>query len=241
MARTQGHGNPKWTRDETILALALYFESSEKILPETDKGVLDLSALLRRFPQHAIVSRRDTFRNSASIAFKLQNLRQVATGKGLENVSAMDRQVWAELGSDQEEVRRLAALIRASIEIFDRAELDEVEDEFAEGRVITEAHKRRERDPSVRAKLLASQRKRGELTCAICSRTSWSSDQILDEAMFEGHHVVPLSVGGEKKTRLKDMALLCANCHRLLHRAISLKKHWVGVGEARRMWGGGAT
>jgi len=26
MAVTHGHGNPKWTRDETILALDLYFD-----------------------------------------------------------------------------------------------------------------------------------------------------------------------------------------------------------------------
>jgi hypothetical protein len=28
MAVTQGHGNPNWTRDETILALDLYLKSS---------------------------------------------------------------------------------------------------------------------------------------------------------------------------------------------------------------------
>lgn len=81
MARTQGHGNPKWTRDETILALNLYFELGGRIPPGNDSRVQELSELLRRFPYHANASRRESFRNPDGVAFKLQNLRQVATGR----------------------------------------------------------------------------------------------------------------------------------------------------------------
>lgn len=87
MARTQGHGNPKWTRDETVLALDLYFDLNGKVPSGADKRVQTLSELLRRFPYHAEASRQESFRNPDGVAFKLQNLRQVATGKGLGNVS----------------------------------------------------------------------------------------------------------------------------------------------------------
>ncbi|SKB04168.1 hypothetical protein SAMN02745166_03999 [Prosthecobacter debontii] len=30
MAKTNGHGNPDWTREETILALALYVQLGER-------------------------------------------------------------------------------------------------------------------------------------------------------------------------------------------------------------------
>ncbi|EOW9267990.1 HNH endonuclease [Vibrio cholerae] len=39
---------------------------------------------------------------------------------------------------------------------------------------------------------------------------------------MEAHHIIPLSelcsVDGSK-TRLEDLAIVCSNCHRMLHRA----------------------
>ncbi|WP_279635939.1 HNH endonuclease [Kitasatospora cheerisanensis] len=35
---------------------------------------------------------------------------------------------------------------------------------------------------------------------------------------MECHHVVPLHVAGEGRTGLADLALICANCHRMIHR-----------------------
>ena len=83
MARTQGHGNPDWTRDETILALALYFDCGENVPSKSDPRVQQLSALLRGLPYHAEAARKETFRNPDGVGFKLHNLRSVATGKGL--------------------------------------------------------------------------------------------------------------------------------------------------------------
>lgn len=47
VARTRGHGNPDWTRGETILALDLYF-SAETAQARHDPRVKDLSEFLRR-------------------------------------------------------------------------------------------------------------------------------------------------------------------------------------------------
>jgi 5-methylcytosine-specific restriction enzyme A len=63
MARTQGHGNPDWTRDETMLALSLYFECGETVPSKTDPRVQELSGLLRRLPYHADAAKKSTFRN----------------------------------------------------------------------------------------------------------------------------------------------------------------------------------
>jgi len=87
MAVTHGHGNPHWTRDETVLALDLYFDSDGKIPSSTDDRVQALSELLRSFPHHSMSARKPSFRNADGVAFKLQNLNQVATGKGLGNTS----------------------------------------------------------------------------------------------------------------------------------------------------------
>ena len=232
MAVTHGHGNPKWTRDETIIALDLYFDSAGFIPSSSDQRVIEVSELLRALPYHDQAARKPSFRNPDGVSFKLQNIRQVATGKGLGNVSQMDRKVWNELGSKRNEVKRLANLIKAGIDIasWEKDDPDE-ELEFAEGRTVTEAHKRRERNPNLRRKLIRKRRKSGRLTCEICGCIEREGQ--LGESMFEAHHIHPLATGQERKTKLGDLVLLCANCHRMLHRAISIKKRWILISEAQ--------
>lgn len=55
----------------------------------------------------------------------------------------------------------------------------------------------------------------------------------LSEAMFEAHHIKHLVATSERNTKLRDMALLCANCHRMIHRAIALEKCWLNIEEAK--------
>ena len=233
MAVTHGHGNPNWTRDEVILALDLYFDCKGSIPGQSDPRVKALSDLLRTFPHHSAAARKQSFRNPDGVAFKLQNLRQVATGKGLGNVSRTDREVWDELGRDPKRTEQLAALIRAGIEVVEGVKEDSNNDDvFAEGKVVTETHVRRERDPKLRKRLLEQRQNSGGLSCDVCGCTPTGHAPHLREAVFEAHHILPLSVGHERKTQLKDMALLCANCHRMVHRAIAQRKRWLSIEEA---------
>lgn len=113
MAVTQGHGNPNWNRDETILALEAYFALAGKNPSAKDPLIIALSQTLRALPYHGEAARKSTFRNPDGVAFKVQNLRSRETGKGLGNVSRMDRDIWEEFGANPGEVTRLATLIRA--------------------------------------------------------------------------------------------------------------------------------
>ena len=236
MAVTKGHGNPHWTRDETILALDLYFDCADQLPSSSDQRVHELSELLRAFPHHSHAARKESFRNPDGVSFKLQNIRQVATGKGLGNVSKMDRQVWAELGSEPQRTKQLAALIRKGIEVVESVKEEEAPYEvFTEGRVVTETHLRRERDPKIRKKLLQAKRNAGSLECEICGNYSPVKTPELEESMFEAHHILPLSVTQERKTKLSEMALVCANCHRMIHRAIALRKRWLSIEEAQKI------
>lgn len=237
MARTHGHGNPKWTRDETILALDLYFDLNGKIPSGFDERVNSLSEVLRRFPYHAEAARKESFRNPDGVAFKLLNLRQVDTGKGLRNVSETDRAVWLEFGASPAATKSLANLIRAAVTASETSNPAREELEFTEGRLITELHTRREREPKLRERLLSSRRGSGKLFCEMCDAPPHSTNVALREAHFEAHHIVPLSSTGVRNTRLPDLALLCANCHRLLHRAISIEKRWLTVAEGKAICG----
>lgn len=232
MAVTHGHGNPDWTRDETILALDLYLDCKGHIPSSSDDRVKALSELLRAFPFHSQAARKESFRNADGVAFKLQNLRQVATGKGLANVSTMDREIWKEFGGDPKRTKDLADLIRSGIALVDVTfEEPDAEEIFPEGRVVTEAHMKRERNPLLRRRLLKKHRQSDDLKCEICGCIPpvWE----LGEAIFEAHHILPLSRATERNTRLRELALLCANCHRLIHRAIAREKRWLTIKEAK--------
>ena len=236
MAVTKGHGNPDWTRDEVILALELYHTCGGQISDSTDDRVRKLSCELRAFPHHSQAARQQSFRNPAGVAFKLQNLRSVHTGKGLKNISKTDREVWREFGHDRVRTRELADLIRHSLKIVDELPIVDDEEEFAEGKSATKVHFRRERSPRLRKAVIAKRLKQGGLTCDLCGSDGSKYDPAMRESMFECHHVIPLSVIGETKTKVKDMALLCANCHRFLHRAIASKKQWISIYEAKKQF-----
>ncbi len=230
MAVTKGQGNPNWTRDEIILALDLYFDFDGKIPSGNNPHIIALSQLLRAFPYHSQAARQESFRNPDGVAFKLQNLRQLATGKGLGNVSKMDGEVWDEFGGDVERTKQYANLIRAGIEVVESENHVSDEDEvFAEGKVVTETHKRRERNPNIRKKLLAKLSETNSVKCEICGLVATHP---ISEAVFEAHHIIPLSESTGKPTKLKDMALLCANCHRMVHKAIAVEKQWLSVEDA---------
>jgi 5-methylcytosine-specific restriction protein A len=70
----------------------------------------------------------------------------------------------------------------------------------------------------------------GRLACEVCSFDFKQHYGDLGEGFIECHHTQPLSfsTAGEK-TRLTDLALVCANCHRMLHRG----SKWLSITELR--------
>ena len=106
--------------------------------------------------------------------------------------------------------------------------------EFAEGKQKWRSHLFRERDAGVRRRLLHDRATTG-ICCDICGATGDHLPEEARHAMFEAHHASePMSVG-ERKTKKQDMALLCACCHRLLHRLVTTTGEWVSVNKAKEL------
>lgn len=102
-----------------------------------------------------------------------------------------------------------------------RLEPDELDFAEEEGRVRLRLHKIRERDPAlVKRKKAEAMRLYGALKCEICGFDFHETYGPLGQGFIECHHVVPLSQRqAPSRTRLRDLSLVCANCHRILHRA----------------------
>jgi 5-methylcytosine-specific restriction protein A len=235
MAKTDGRGNPPWTRDETILALDLFFDAGLMALSDSDPRVIAMSETLRGLPGNEKRSTNPSFRNPAGVSFKLSNLQSVSTGRGFANVSAMDKTVWGQFGTRRQRVKEITALITTYVlEEPLNTDSDEDEDDFPEGMVVTRVHRRIERNRKLRTALIRDRRARNQLRCDACFKVNPTTDSRLDDVIFDAHHLIPLSIQGQTKTRLGDVALLCANCHRIIHRLISRSSKWASVEDVRK-------
>ena len=97
---------------------------------------------------------------------------------------------------------------------------EDVDVSAIEGEPLLFFHVRRERSPALRkAKRDAVRNTGNPLSCESCRLVTEQAFPGLTEDIMEVHHRLPLSaVEGTVVTSLEDLALLCPNCHRAIHR-----------------------
>lgn len=90
-----------------------------------------------------------------------------------------------------------------------------------EGNECFRQHTERERKPElIRRKKEQAIHQSNVLQCEVCGFVFSALYGELGEGYIECHHRKPLSeYVGEQETTLVDLALVCANCHRMLHRS----------------------
>jgi len=88
--------------------------------------------------------------------------------------------------------------------------------------VLYKLHKYRERDTSIIKKKKEKEfLKLGQLPCEACTFDFYQKYGELGHKYIECHHRTPLSeISASSKTTLRDLALVCSNCHRMLHRRV---------------------
>jgi hypothetical protein len=123
-------------------------------------------------------------------------------------------------------------LIKRGFKIWDRVNgkpvtLEAVDEDpekiFAEGNVLFEfrKHKSIERDRAL-PKHAKNQRMKtdSKLHCEVCNFSFVETYGDVGEGFIEAHHLVPLTrVLGRRHMRVADIALVCSNCHRMLHQS----------------------
>jgi len=88
-----------------------------------------------------------------------------------------------------------------------------------DGSPFLKSHKRKERDSKL-VRLVKSQRleKTGELCCDVCGFDFFKVYGLIGKGFIEAHHLVPVSqLKKGDKVKVSDFALVCSNCHRMLH------------------------
>jgi HNH endonuclease len=92
--------------------------------------------------------------------------------------------------------------------------------EAPEGRLRLIRHFAHERDRRlVEAKRNEALKKYGKLSCEVCALDFDALYGSLGSGVIECHHTSPLAtLRPGDKTHIDDLALICANCHRVLHK-----------------------
>lgn len=221
--------SPKWTRDELILACDVVARNGWRGLSDTDPRIGELSDLLQLLGAYPPEQRAVEYRNRNGAAYKTLNIASFHPdyqGKPT-NGGQLDREVLHDFLERPAEMARAAELLREGLlsgELQPVPPEDDGTDDddvkAPEGRVLYRRHRTRERNKSLRKKKIAAVLKKGDaLACEACGFNFGQTYGERGEGYIECHHVVPLHEAGESVTKLADLALICANCHRMIHRS----------------------
>jgi 5-methylcytosine-specific restriction protein A len=232
--------NPTWVKDELILALDLYFRLEARDLSKSHPEIIALSELLNDLHVHPQDRKNRKFRNPTGVHMKLRNFIRFDNERaelGLERGGQMEGEVWNEFSADRGKLRATAQAIKENYKFLHGAVglIDEgnEEESFSEGKILSRVHRLRERNATIIKKKKEEVFKdTGKLECEVCNFDFSEQYGDLGKGYAECHHTLPLStLKGQSKTKLSDLAIVCANCHRMLHRS----NHWLSVAELKEV------
>ena len=218
-------GYPTWTRDELILALDLYMKYRPKLPPSNQHpDVVEVSKLIHRLSLVPLEDRGERFRNPAGVFRKLSNFQWIdpeASG-GSPRYGRRDKEVWDEFASNPSALKAGAALLRACVAESGAAAdvlLASESEEFEEGGIRYVLHRVRERDQAAtKLRKQVAYAQHGSIPCEVCGFDFGRVYGDIGADFIECHHTIPLSeMQPGHKTKPADLALVCANCHRMLH------------------------
>jgi 5-methylcytosine-specific restriction protein A len=229
--------NPNWTRDELILAVEFYKIYAPSIPGKTDSRLIKLAEEIKSLAKALGLQGDEAFRNPNGVYMKLMEFRKydpAYTGKGLgRKLRDIEQEVW-DLSPDA--VSSTCKLIRSTLTQLEEndfaggigADISEPEiEEALEGALVTRLHRRRERSQKiVTAKKKQFLSNHDSLFCEACGFDFAKVYGDRGNGFIECHHTLPVSemTPGEK-TKLSELALVCANCHRMIHS----KRPWLRI------------
>jgi hypothetical protein len=114
-----------------------------------------------------------------------------------------------------------------------RGSIDIEECGFPEGRELYKRHRERERNQKViREAKVRRTHADPLLRCDVCRLSFAKRYGQLGMGYIEAHHMVPISEYSRvTRTKLEDIALVCSNCHRMLHR----RRPWLQMDQLKQL------
>ncbi|MBA7513012.1 hypothetical protein ES705_05021 [subsurface metagenome] len=95
---------------------------------------------------------------------------------------------------------------------------DDEEYEEGEQKEVMRKHKYYERSGTVISEAKRNAKTKGRFFCEVCKFNFETNYDPIGQRFIECHHKTPIATGGKRKTSVKNLAIVCSNCHRMLHR-----------------------
>lgn len=215
----------KWVEEESILALEVYLkirdEKSESISDEHPE-IVKLSHSLKRLPIHPEETRlAPSFRSLDGVRTRITNFARLERGDD-KYIGKIHKNVWGKYHKNLESLRfRVQEITSQTLSFYEIKDEFTEEISFVEGQIVEKIHKSRERNRKVvRQKKEFVLAKTGNLACEVCDFDFHEVYGDIGKGFAECHHIKPLSemISDSVETKLEDLAILCANCHRIIHR-----------------------
>lgn len=228
----------RWTREEIIIALNLYMQCCPERPGRHSPVVQEAKELLRQFQKRRGSGQSTDFRSTNSVYLKMENFHALNPDHdegSMKHVSNLDKEMMQYYFSKPEELHKDATnILKLSKQEPDvPPPFDFDFEEPMEGMMYAAWHIRRERN-----KRIVKQKKEmvmdtlKKLLCESCEFDFEQSYRERGKGFIECHHKVPLSeIEVGRKTKLEDLALVCSNCHRIIHR----KRPWLTVEQVREL------
>lgn len=225
-----------WAKEELILALNFYFQANPLQISVKSPKLQNLCAEINELNvlfKEARLADYVNVRSPNSVYMKLCNFLRLDpsySGVGLSRGGKLEEKIWKEFYEDRvylSEISDCITQIAKDKTKMPRNRTDAIlktsELEVREGALLYSFHKTYERNPRiVNAKKQQILADRGELSCEICDFNFEKVYGELGKNYIECHHIVPLSqYYYQKKTCLNDLIVICANCHRMLHKSLN--------------------
>jgi len=229
-----------WLPDElTLMGDAMRLNGWNAIRANTP-AARDLSSLLSRGQLHPQRTFPPDFRSQNSIQRKSYDLYSASeTYEGTRTRGGrLARGLYDKFRADEDALAERAEAIRRILSTLpDRSVLQETAEEpdeviaAHEGGIVEVLVRRRERDRSLRKAKIKQVLAGGRaIACEACGFDFAATYGTRGKDYIEVHHVRPLHVTGPTATQLSDLALVCANCHRMCHRG-----DWISPAALARM------
>lgn len=129
-------------------------------------------------------------------------------------------------------VRKIYLKYRSITNVTELVTSDE-EATFPEGNIKYRLHKYKERSRNlvIQAKIKFKESD-PEMKCQVCEFSFEKKYGSIGFDFIEAHHVFPISkLTSETDTKIEDLAMVCSNCHRMLH----VRRPWLEIQELKKL------
>ena len=224
------------SQDEWLLCLEVYLRHRGQPLPNANSTeILELSDSMRQIHDALTGKPAENFRSPLGV------LRRILEFKHLDEFPERAHQkpqrardVWATWGEKSHAtVAQIAEAIKKCVDAEEVQAVAEQHIEYnyhaVESQILTRIHSVRERDRKIvnLKKERFRDENRGKLYCEACFFDFAYTYPRHGDGFIECHHVKPLSeLRPGEETTMDDLALLCSNCHRMVH----YRRPWLDMG-----------